>query len=184
MKFDPYAWQEVPTNEEVQFSKGRLRLRLSARAALYVTAQGFQALVGIEEAFEVDLSEEVTFRVEAPKPLRAFMFVPEPTAFEPVGEVFTNIDRMPMESGNMAEVTRAMRLFELERRNALKEIRQETAKLKQAQAERTSDIEDREDVVEDDETPPDPVVADPLPVDQPKAEPAKKEQPPKKESAK
>lgn len=177
MKFDVFAWQEVPTNEEVPFGKGRLRLRLSARAPLYVCAQGVEALVGIEETFEVELSEEVTFRIDATVGLRAFMFVPEPTAFEPVGEVFTNADRMPTESGSMAEVTRAMRMFELERRAALKEIRQETAKMKRAQAERTREVEEREAdtelVDEEDEAPPEPI-ADPLPVDQPKAEPAKK----------
>lgn len=177
MKFDPYAWQEVSTNEEVPFGKGRLRLRLSARAPLYITSEGFEALVGIEETFEVDFSEEVTFRVDGPVGLRVFMFVPGPTAFESVGEVFTNPDRLPMESGSMAEVTRAMRLFELERRNALKEIRAETEKLMQVQARRTIALEEREgesEVVEEvDDAPPEPV-AEALPVDQPKAEPAKK----------
>lgn len=181
MKFDPYAWQEVPTNEEIPFGKGRLRLRLSGRAPLYISAQGVEALAGIEEAFEVELSEEVTFRVEASKAVRAFMFVPEPTAFEPLGEVFTNVDRKPLESGAMAEVTRAMRLFELERRSALEEIRAETAKLERAQAERTVDLDGGEPLLEE---VPEPRVAEPIPVDQPKAEPAKKEQPAKKESAK
>lgn len=181
MRFDPFAWQEVPTNEEIPFGKGRLRLRLSARAPLYISAQGVQALAGIEETFEVELSEEVTFRVEAPKALRAFMFVPEPTAFVPVGEVFTNADRKPMESGAMAEVTRAMRVFELERRTALQEIRAETAKLARAQAERTVDLDGDGPLLEE---VPEPLVADPLPVDQPKAETAKSLQPSKKVSAK
>ena len=138
MKFDPFAWQEVPANEEVTFGKGRLRLRLSARAPLYVAAQGVESLVGIDENHEVHVSEEVTFRVDGP--VRVFMFVPEPTSFEPVGEVFTNADRMPMESGSVAEVTRAMRLFELERRAALAEIRKEGDDLRAMRSNRRNDV--------------------------------------------
>lgn len=134
MKFDPFSWREVPNNEETPFGKGRLRLRLSGRAPLYVSAQGVEALVGIEENFEVEVSEDVTFRVDGPDGLRAFLYDPEPTTTEPEGEVFTNADRMPMESGSLAEVTRALRVFEMERRTALREIRQETAKLKAARA--------------------------------------------------
>lgn len=138
MKFDPFAWQEVPANEEVTFGKGRLRLRLSARAPLYVSAQGVESLVGIDENHEVHVSEEVIFRVDGP--VRAFMFVPEPTSFEPTGEVFTNCDRMPMESGSVAEVTRAMRVFELERRAALAEIRKEADELRAMRAKPRKDV--------------------------------------------
>ncbi|QCS36983.1 hypothetical protein [Tortoise microvirus 38] len=130
MKFDPFSQQEVSTNETVWFGKGRLRLSLSARCPLYIEAQGIEALAGIAETFDLDLSEEVSFRVEAPEGVRAFLRVPEPTSFEPEGEVFTNIDRMPHESGSVAEVTRAMRLFELERRAALREIREEAEELR------------------------------------------------------
>jgi hypothetical protein len=46
-----------------------------------------------------------------------------------IGEVFTNLDRMPMESGTVAEVTREMRRFKLEQAGMLREMRAERAKL-------------------------------------------------------
>lgn len=45
------------------------------------------------------------------------------TVSEAAGESFTNIDRMPDESGPLAEVTRALRMLELEKRAALEAIR-------------------------------------------------------------
>lgn len=128
MKFDVFSWDEVKTNEKVQTGKGVLRLRLSAPAALYFEAEGVEALAGYGADFEVEVSDPVTFRVEGPKTIRAFMFRPLPTAVEAVGEVYTNIDRMPGESGMVAEVTRARRQLEMERRSMLKEIREEAAK--------------------------------------------------------
>ncbi|VDC31836.1 hypothetical protein [Pseudogemmobacter humi] len=125
MKFDPFSWNEVKTNEKISIKKGWLRLRLSAPCPLYVEAEGCEALVGVETSFDVELSEAVSFCVAAPKGVRAFLHVPPGTVFEPQGEVYTNIDRMPDESGNVLEVRRAMRQLELERRAMLRSIRAE-----------------------------------------------------------
>lgn len=123
MRFDLFSWQEFRCNEEVPFGEGQLRLRLSAPAPVYFSAQGVEALAGFGAAFDIEVSEAVTVRVEAPEGVRAFRWVPPVTAVEPEGEVFTNIDRMPDESGSVAEVLRARRLFEFERRAALRDIR-------------------------------------------------------------
>lgn len=139
MKFDPFSWDEVKTNEETTFGKGTLRLRLSAPAALYVQAQGVEALAGYGAAFDVEVSEDVIFRVEAPKGVRAFREVPQPTSFQPIGEVFTNIDRMVQESGAVAEVTRARRQLEIERREMLREIRIEAAKARKFYKDMTAE---------------------------------------------
>lgn len=125
MKFDPFCWNEVKTNEKVATGKGWLRLRLSAPAALYIEAEGYEALYGYCAAFDVETSEEVTFRIEALKGVRAFQYRPPLTVTAPVGETFTNIDRMPVESGAMEEVTRARRMLEMERRAFLRDIRAE-----------------------------------------------------------
>lgn len=139
MKFDPKSWFEVKPNEPIQVEKGELRLRASAIVPLYAETQGFEALVGVQSAFEVEFSEAVTVRFEASKGVRAFVYRPLQTSLEPVGEVFTNIDRMPDESGALAEVTRARRMFEFERRSMLREIRQERdAALRLMQGERSS----------------------------------------------
>lgn len=130
MKFDPNCWQEVKANEQIQFGKGVLRLRASVPAPLYITTQGgHEALCAVATAFDVELSEEVSFRVEGAKGTRVFLFKPLPTFCQPKGEVFTNIDRMPDESGQMLEVRKALRQLEIERRATLREIRAERERL-------------------------------------------------------
>lgn len=128
MKFDPLNWNEVKPNEDHKAKKGWLRLRLSQAAALYVAVEGYEALVGVETAFNVEVSEAVTYRVEAPKGARVFVFAPPPTTHQPEGEVFTNIDRMVDESGSYNEVTRALRDIELQKRAMLREMKLEHQK--------------------------------------------------------
>lgn len=125
MKFDPVCWNEVNPNEKVQAAKGVLRVRASAPAPLYIEAEGCEALCGVGTAFDVELSEAVTFRLDAPKGVRVFVHRPLATTVHAAGEVYTNIDRMPDESGSLMEVTRARRQLELERRAMLREIRAE-----------------------------------------------------------
>lgn len=128
MKFDVFSWQEVKTNEALPVQKGTLQLRLSAACPVYVQAQGVEALAGTKTEFSLDFSEPVTVLVQAPKGVRAFINVPVQTFCEPDGEVYTNIDRLPHESGMLAEVTRARRQLELERRSMIRDIRAEAAK--------------------------------------------------------
>lgn len=125
MKFDPFNWHEVKPNEKTQSQKGWLRVRCSSAAPLYIQAQGVEALAGVNTCFDVETSEKVTWHIDAPEGVRVFYQGRTPTATKPQGETFTNIDRMPQESGMLAEVTKAMRAFELERRAALGEIRRE-----------------------------------------------------------
>lgn len=127
MKFDPFNWNEVKPNEKVFAGQGLLRVRCSAPSPLYIEAQGVEALCGVGTAFEVETSEAVSFRVDAPKGVRVFVHSPEVTSIVAAGEVFTNIDRMPDESGNLLEVRRALRQLEIERRAVLREIRAERA---------------------------------------------------------
>lgn len=124
MKFDPYSWQEVQPNEEIEFQKGVLRVRCSQSAPLYISAQGFQALAGVATEHVYEVSETVTFSVAAKAGVRVFLYTPEPTSVASTGEVFTNIDRMPDESGAVAEVIRARRMLEFERRAMLTEMRE------------------------------------------------------------
>lgn len=123
MKFCPFNWNEVKPNEENKARKGWLRLRLSAPCPVYIQAKGYEALAGFGSSFDLDLSEAVTFRVEAPKGVRVFQYLPPSSAREPASEVYTNIDRMPDESGNLLEVRQGMRQLELMRRQVLRDIR-------------------------------------------------------------
>lgn len=151
MKFDPFVWSEVKSNEEIEVEKGWLRLRASAPGALYVQAQGVEALVGLGASFDVEVSEALMARFEAPKATRVFLHRPDATSFVASGEVFTNIDRMPDESGSVVEVKRALRQLELERRAVLRDIRAERDELA---AERAAAVPKRQPNL-------DPAMADP-----------------------
>lgn len=125
MKFDPFSWHEVKTNEAFHVSKGMLRLRCSAPCSLFLEAEGHEVCFGQAAFFEVEISQGMMARLEAPKGCRVFLHRPFSTSIEARGEVFTNIDRQPLESGSVYEVQKALRMLELEKRSALKAIRSE-----------------------------------------------------------
>ena len=134
MKHDLFGWQEVKINAPFDCEKGRVFLRLSAPSPVFVEAQGVQSLLGFNAEFAFEISEAAKVTVAAAKGVRAFVRVPPATSFAHKGEVFTNIDRLPQESGMLAEVTRARRQLELERRQMMAEIRAEAAKVRAAMA--------------------------------------------------
>lgn len=123
-KFDLFAWNEVKPNEKIPHSQGGLRLRLSALAPLYLQSLGVETLAGFASEFDLQISEDVTFRVDAPKTVRVFVETPNKTSFLQTGEKFTNTDRMPGESSAVAEVTRALRQMEIRHRQQMEEIQQ------------------------------------------------------------
>ncbi|AXH74964.1 MAG: hypothetical protein [Microviridae sp.] len=134
MKFNPFAWTEVNINEEVKAPQGELQLRVSAPSAIFITAEGHEVLAGFGTSLTVTCSEEMTFRVETAKGVRAFIYQPFVETFEPEGEVFSNADRMPHESGTMAEITKGLRMFKLEQREIMGQIQAARFELEQRQA--------------------------------------------------
>lgn len=150
----------MKTNVEIKAPKGRLQLRLSAPSPVYVTAFGCEALAGFAAVFDLDVSSEVTFRIDAADGVRAYRFQPECTTAKPEGPVFTNIDREPQESHAVAEVTKALRMFKIEQRSALRELRAERAAMRHEQ-EALEAVEP----VTDDPAPVDPAPANPAPAD-------------------
>lgn len=125
MSFDPRNWKEVVVNEGFKIPAGRLQLRLTAPAPLLITTQGNTAIAGYEASYDLKISEASTGLISAPSKVRAFLYAPDfDTSFEPVDdEVYTNIDRMPSETGVIAEVLRATRQLELKKREMLAEMR-------------------------------------------------------------
>jgi len=123
MKYDPFKWKEETQGVETEIPQGRLRLRLSRPAPVFITAQGYESLAGYGTEHDYTLAEEgATFRVDGDGDVRVFVYIPDRTISECLGERFTNEDRQPMESGALAEVTAAMRLFRLEQRQLRAEV--------------------------------------------------------------
>lgn len=125
MKFDPFAWSEVKSDQKTQAESGVLRVRSARPAALYVEAEGVETLVGYGTSWEVVLSCPVSFWVEGGAGFaRVFYYSPRSSVHEHDGEVFTNIDRMSDESGNLLAVRQALRQLEISKRDAMREIRE------------------------------------------------------------
>lgn len=120
MKHDVFSWKEVKPNEKTQ-AQGRLQLRVSAPASLYVSALGVESLVGVSTTFDVDFSEAVDWYIDGA--VRVFVHVAAPTSGEGDYEQYTNIDRQPDENPALAAVTHALRRLEFDRRNMLFEMR-------------------------------------------------------------
>ena len=139
MKFDLLAWKEKK-NAQGKILGPVLRVRSSVAGALYLSghdADGVvaEALVGVGTEFDVEAPGALTWRLDVPKAARVFVHEVEPSAMTFAGEVFTNIDRMPDESGTVAEVLRAQRLFKLEQQAMLREMREAARALRQPEAE-------------------------------------------------
>lgn len=119
--FDPAQWQEVPANEAFEVPAGVLEVRFSQPGALWILGESYEAPSGFGAEHRVEVPPGVRVRAETAG--RAFVKLRAGSAFW-VDEVsFTNIDRMPVVSGQMEEVLRARREFELFRRRTLAEIR-------------------------------------------------------------
>lgn len=148
MKFNPLEWQEITVGKEIDFGKGRLRLQCSQASPLYVSLKGQEALAGVGDAFDLTFSQAVSVRLDAAKPVRAFVRIEQETAVEPSGETFTNTDRMVDESGSVAEVTKALRQFKLEQRAVLLEVRAERAAFRAEQEHAVQPVDQSESVGE------------------------------------
>lgn len=131
MKFNPFRMQEVAVGREM-VGHSPLEVVLNQPGSLWVTAEGYEALVGYGTVWDLQIDGEFSFRVDAPKGARAFVNNPPVAAFEPEGVIFTNHERGLDESGMLYEVKRALRAQKLEHAQLMHTIRAETAKVKAA----------------------------------------------------
>lgn len=125
MKLNPLEWNQV---DETTFkAQGVLLLRSAHPFALSIQTQGMEVSVGPDTFHAIPLTEasEVTL---VGGTARIFRKVPPSrVVIGDADETFTNIDRLPQESGTVAEVTKALRLMKLEERAMIRRIREERA---------------------------------------------------------
>lgn len=177
MKFDPLKWTEIALDEDFQ-AKGRLQLRASSPVCVYVSAQGVEGLASVGNETDILVPQDAVVRVTSKDAdARVFLYDPHRKSYAVSGVVYTNIDRRPLESGQLLEVRRAVRQAKLEllgaRQEMRRELQEEARRQNQAFRERTRDkdeLEDEPDKVEaeleDGKAPvkgvqPDPVEKDP-----------------------
>lgn len=150
MKFNPDNWSKIKDGEVHETKSGLLRLMCAEKALVYITVDGVEALAAAGEgAHKIEVLRPFSFRVVSEGEI--WLFSPVAQTFKPTGEVFTNADRMVLESGNLLEVKRAMREWQLEQREMVRNMRAETRKLVEAQKKAAPKPQPKED--EPDDTP-------------------------------
>lgn len=133
MKFNPFQWQEVQPLEVLDMESGQLHIRASSdKCAVYVECEGVEVLAGYGSEINVSIAQPFRAHVVAEDGVRAFVKSPVTEPVKTRGEVYTNIDRMPNESGNMLEVMREVRKFKLEQAAYMRQARAERHKLEAA----------------------------------------------------
>lgn len=134
MRFDVFKWAESPAGDWTIGPVGRLRVKLSAPAALYVMAEGFEALAGFGTEFDLSISYPYAFKAEGPKGLRVFFEDVDMAAPESSGLVFTNAERLRHESGAMLAVQRALRMQKFAHMGLMRELRASTSAMRAERA--------------------------------------------------
>lgn len=119
MKLDLYNWTEVKLGQKIHSDTGRVKVRTSNPANFYVTdmIEGIEILAGSGQSIDFKAGSAVNYIVDAPEGTRVFVYAPRKNFSEAVGEVYTNIGRMPNESGTLNEVKKALRRQRIDMRN-------------------------------------------------------------------
>jgi len=148
MKLNPLEWNEL--NETTFSAQGLLLLRSSEPFALSIETMGVQVSVGPETAHRIPLPDgaQVTLVGGSAKVYRK---APPPRLVVANEETFTNIDRLPQESGTMLEVTKAIRLMKIEERATIRRIREEREILDKVREARDAEAKADDVVVHDDD---------------------------------
>lgn len=150
MRFDPFTYEAVKPGSVIDGPQGGFRVVCHPSAAVFVQADGYEVLASYGSC-DLQITGAYSFRVvgadDAPASYRLLVR----SASAPVGETFTNLDRMPNESGSVLAVTSALRKMKLEQNAFAKELREERRKLAMERAKGLSNKE-ATDPSETDET--------------------------------
>jgi hypothetical protein len=122
MKLNPLEWNQV---DETTFqAQGLLLLRSSQPFAFTVETFGMEVAVGPASYHEIPLPDAAKVTLLGGK-AKIYRKTPPPRLVVSNEETFTNIDRLPHESGTMMEVTKALRLMRIEERATIRRIREQ-----------------------------------------------------------
>lgn len=122
MKINPLEWKEL---DETSFvAQGLLLLQSADPFALAVETLGVEVSIGAATSHRIPLAEPAKVTLLGGT-MKVYRKEPPPRLVVSNEETFTNIDRLPQESGTMLEITKAVRLMKLEERAAIRRIREE-----------------------------------------------------------
>lgn len=131
-KFVPENWRKVDAQETFKTSSGKLHMRATQDCSVFIKTGIFEALAGTAKDLEVEVKGDFSYRFETEGDV--YVWAPPEHIHVSTGERYTNADRLPLESGQLAEVTRALREIEFARQGLRKDM-QALAKLRQQRDE-------------------------------------------------
>lgn len=162
MKFDVFKFQEIDPSQSYESVTGKVHVLCSKPTAVYATVEGYQVLLGVGTEIRAEIASKlIELAFEAPKGTRAFVYAPTKLTMVDDGEIYTNIDRKPQESGSVLEVRKALREFQLDQMGLRQSIRDERRALAEERARRQEIREERRERREAEN----PAPADPEPVE-------------------
>jgi len=158
MKIDLFKWQEVDPLKTYEITSGKVHVMCSKDTAVFVAVEGYEILAGVGTDIRAEMNTPlINVSFQAPKGARVFIYEPTLTPLTEHGEIFTNIDRQPMESGSVLEVRKAVRQLALDQMHTRRALRAEREALERERKAR--------------EKPPEPESV-PEPAPEPASEPA------------
>lgn len=159
MKFDPLKWNEISSGTNYPCERGMIRLNSTHPMNVFVLLEGVEALAYSGQSCDIRVGYGCEYRAETEgSDVRVFSAEPANVAHEQKGEIYTNIDRKPHESGTVAEVRRELRRHQLEQNMYRRVLQAEQAEL----AARKKVLDDAKTEIKKVETKPKP---DPKPED-------------------
>lgn len=115
MKFNPFAWSEITSDEVTTIQSGLLHVMSTHEAEVWCVCQGVEVLVGVGKNVKAEIADALQVTVKAPKGHRTFIYELFKTAIQTRDGMFTNIDKRPVESETMIAVKTAIRQIQLEK---------------------------------------------------------------------
>lgn len=143
MKINPLEWS--PCNEKLEVSSGVLQLRSLAPFGVLVVVQGVETAIGLQTEARITLPEAATVFLTPAKGATVYRKDVPSRVVHMTEENWTNIDRLPQESGTMLEITKALRMMKIEERAMVRRIRDERALsesvIEESKARRKADLD-------------------------------------------
>lgn len=120
--FNSGDWREEKgTTFEV--ASGVLFVMSNKPVSVFVETDGVESFLGTGTQIRYKTQAKMNVRLERPPASIVHVYDPIKQVTRPTGPVFTNADRMPLESGTLFEIRRAARMFQLERKRQVEEMR-------------------------------------------------------------
>ena len=126
--FNPTEWVPIATGSPFELEQEALHLRSENPMVVFVEYRGVQAIAatGLDCNVRVPRDAIVTIKAKG----MVFLETRHVPVYQPQGEVFTNVDRLPHESGSLDAVRSELRRFKLEQRSELMRLRAAAADLR------------------------------------------------------